>query len=145
MGLLHEACTVPGHHEAIMASLAIDYGLALCSNFTHAETARCILGEAGFTPHLKSIVISEEVGIRKPRREIFDRVFEALEVEARDVLHVGDNLVADVGGAAAAGMRTVWLTRRIADPDQALAAYDGPRPDFALEDLMDLPVLVARL
>ena len=31
------------------------------------------------------------------------------------------------------------------DPDAALANYDGPRPDFGLEDLMDLPVLAARL
>ena len=145
MGILYEACTVPAHHEAIMTSLAVDYALALCSNFTHAETARRILRDAELAQHLDAIVISEEMGIRKPRREIFDSVVVALDIEPRDILHVGDNLVADVAGAAAVGMRTVWLTRQVADPEKALDAYEGPRPDFALEDLMDLPVLVARL
>ena len=33
MGMLREAVTVPGHHEAVLAALAVDYPLALCSNF----------------------------------------------------------------------------------------------------------------
>jgi hypothetical protein len=33
----------------------------------------------------------------------------------------------------------------VRDPESELDRFDGPRPDFALEDLMDLPVLVARL
>ena len=43
-----------------------------------------------------------------------------------ELLHVGDNLVADIEGAATLGMRTVWLTRKVKDPDAALAAYEGP-------------------
>ena len=145
MGILREAVTIPRHHEAVLASLAIDYSLALCSNFSHSETALDVLREAGFDQHLSAIVISEDVGIRKPRVEIFEQVQAAFGFAANEILHVGDNLRADVGGAAALGMRTVWLTRCIADPEAALEKWDGPRPDFALDDLMDLPVLVARL
>ena len=145
MGILHRAVTVPPHHEAVLASLAVDYSLALCSNFSHARTAYKILREAGFDRHLTTIAISEEVGIRKPRREIFDRVRDSFGFEAHEILHVGDKLRADVGGAAASGMRTVWLTRCVRDPETLLERFDGPRPDFAIEDLMDLPVLVARL
>lgn len=145
MGVLYDACTVPEHHEAVLVSLAVDYPMALCSNFTHAETARAILRDANFEEHLTSVVISEELGIRKPRPEIFQAVVDALGCAPGELLHVGDNLRADVEGAAAVGLRTVWLTRKVADPDAALANYDGPRPDFALEDLMDLPVLAARL
>lgn len=145
MGALHAACSIPEHHENVLVSLAVERPLALCSNFSHAPTARAILDEARFSRHLASVVISEEHGFRKPRPEIFESVVEALDVPAASILHVGDNLVADVQGAALLGMQTVWLTRQIADPDAALAAYEGPLPDFALEDLMDLPVLVARL
>ena len=91
------------------------------------------------------MVISEEIGIRKPRREIFDAVARTLDLVPEEILHVGDNLNADVAGAAACGMRTVWLTRQVANPDAELEGYEGPRPEFALEDLIDLPVLVARL
>jgi hypothetical protein len=42
-------------------------------------------------------------------------------------------------------MRTVWLTRCVRDPDAQLEKATGPKPDFAIEDLIDLPVLVAKL
>ena len=145
MGALYEACTVPSHHENVLLALSLDYRMALCSNFTHAATARAVLRDARFDEHLSSVVISDEVGIRKPRAEIFQAVVDELGIPPEELLHVGDNLVADIEGAAALGMRTVWLTRKVKDPDAALAAYAGPPPDFALEDLMDLPVLVARL
>jgi FMN phosphatase YigB (HAD superfamily) len=145
MGALTGAVTVPSHHEAVLASLAVEYPLALCSNFTHAETARSILREARFEAHLPTVLISEEVGLRKPRREIFEAVVERLGLAPAEILHVGDDLRADVEGAASVGMQTVWITRQVADPERQMAEYDGPRPDFALEDLMDLPVLVARL
>ena len=145
MGMLRDAVSVPDLHEAVLAALAVDHRLALCSNFSHAATARAILDEAGFSDHLESVVISDEIGIRKPRPEIFEAVARSIECLPSEILHVGDSLKADVAGAAACGMRTVWVTRQIDDPDAQLEDYGGPRPDFALEDLADLPVLVARL
>ncbi len=145
MGILQDAVTVPGHHEAILTTLAVDYSLALCSNFSHAETARAVLRGARFDSYLSCIVISEEIGIRKPRSEIFEAVATSLGLAPAEILHVGDKLHADVAGAAAVGMRTCWLTRRVADPEGELERSDGPPPDFALEDLSDLPLLVARL
>lgn len=145
MGTLRSAVTTPAHHEPVLMNLASRFRLGLCSNFSDAATARAVIAEAGFLPHLRSLVISEEVGIRKPRPEIFESVARGLELEPREILHVGDSLKADVAGAAAVGMHTVWLTRRIRQPEEELARHAGPRPDFALEDLRDLPVLMARL
>lgn len=145
MGALFDACTTPTHHEAILASLAVDHRLALCSNFSHAPTARRVLAETGLDAHLSTVMISDEVGLRKPRSGIFQAVLDVLGLKPSEVLHVGDDLGADVAGAAALGIQTVWLTRRVADPEAALAEHTGPRPDFALDDLLDLPVLVARM
>ena len=108
-------------------------------------TALSILEESGLAGHFDAIAISDEVGFRKPRGEIFEAVVTSFGFAPNEILHVGDKLRADVAGAAAVGMRTVWLTRRVKDPERELADFDGPRPDFALEDLRDLPVLVARL
>jgi len=55
-----------------------------------------------------------------------------------------ERLGSAIAGARAIGMKTVWLTRRIRDPESLLAAARGPGPDVALDDLRDLPVLVAR-
>lgn len=145
MGALYAACTTPPHHEAVLMALSVNHKMGLCSNFSHAETARAILRDAEFDQHLDTIVISEEMGIRKPRPEIFEKVINDLGFAPDEILHVGDNLRADVEGAAAVGMRTVWITRQVKDPEAQMAAYDGPGPDFALENLMDLPVLAARL
>jgi FMN phosphatase YigB (HAD superfamily) len=145
MGMLRNAVSVPSHHESVLITLAVDYRLALCSNFSHAPTARAILAESGFDEHLTSVIVSDEIGIRKPRREIFEAVANSLDCAPDEILHVGDSLHADVAGAAEFGMRTVWLTRRVRDPEAELARFEGPRPDFSLEDLSDLPVLVARL
>lgn len=145
MASIREALTVPAHHESVLAALAIDHRLGLCSNFSHAETAREILDDSGLGRHLTGVVVSEEVGLRKPRSEIFAAAAESLGLTSEEILHVGDSLRADVAGAATSGMQTVWLTRRVRDPEAELADFDGPAPDFALEDLMDLPVLLARL
>lgn len=144
MSQLREAASTPAHHEAVLMSLATNYKLGVCSNFTHAESARAVLSEAGLDRHMSSIVISEEVGIRKPRAEIFEAMVDSLDVPAREILHVGDSLTADVAGAAGLGMHTLWLTRQIRDPEGEFARYAGPRPDVSIEDLMDLPVTVAR-
>jgi FMN phosphatase YigB (HAD superfamily) len=144
MGALRAAVTVPDHHEPVLRTLAAGFRLGLCSNFSDAATAKAVLAQAGFLPHLRSIVVSEEIGIRKPRPEIFESAAAGLGLEPREILHVGDSLKADVAGASAIGMRTVWLTRRIRQPEDDLARHTGPRPDFALDDLRDLPVLMAR-
>lgn len=144
MGALREAVTVPDHHEPVLTALARSHRIGLCSNFSDAGTARGVLAEAGFLPHLHSVVISEEIGIRKPRPEIFEAVAEGLGLAPREILHVGDSLAADVAGASAVGMKTVWLTRRIREPEAELARHAKVRPDFALDDLRDLPVLLAR-
>ena len=67
MGALQAAVTVPDHHEAVLVTLAARHRLGLCSNFSHGETARAVVAEAGFTPHLRAVLISDEVGISRER------------------------------------------------------------------------------
>lgn len=142
MGVLRGVVSVPEHHLEVLEGLGRRVRLGLCSNFTHSDTALAILGEAGFDGHLDAIAISDAVGFRKPRSEIFEAVLTDLGVEPEEVLHVGDSLRADVGGAQPLGIRTAWITRRIADPEEALRKHEGPRPDHAIRDLAELPSLL---
>ena len=142
MGLLREQVRVPAHHAPLLAELASVRSIGLCSNFSHSQTALGILEEAGLARHLTAVVISDAVGLRKPRSEIFDAVLGRLGVAPEQALHVGDSLRADVVGAAGLGMKTAWLTRRVKDPRAALEAYDGPAPDFTIRDLAELPDLL---
>lgn len=142
MGWIRALAETPVHHAGVLAELRRSARVGLCSNFTHAATARRILDEAGLAEHLDAVVISEDVGLRKPRREIFDALLDGLGSEPAETLHVGDNLDADVAGAAARGLRTAWLRRRVPDPEKALRSYQGPSPDFVLDDLAELPALL---
>ena len=77
-----------------------------------------------------------------PRPEIFESLLAMLGVAPAEAVHVGDNLDADVAGATAVGMRTVWITRCVPDPDAALARYTGPRPTWVVRDLAEIASLV---
>jgi FMN phosphatase YigB (HAD superfamily) len=142
MGVIRSSVRVPDHHAEVLRALRERARIGLCSNFTHAPTVYRILDEADLRTPLDAIAISVEVGFRKPRREMFERVLAGLSTEARHTLHVGDNLGSDVGGAAAVGMRTAWITRQVEDPEGLLAQHQGPRPDFVLADLRELVALV---
>ena len=142
MGKIKEVAETPAHHEEILRELAVRHRVGLCSNFSDAETAIAILDEAGLRPHFASLAISETVGIRKPRPEIFRHALEGLGVTPDEAVHVGDNLDADVRGATEVGMRTIWVHRRVRDKDAALDAYDGPPPTWIVDDLSAIPSLL---
>ncbi len=143
MGLFRSVSEAPPHHRDVLSALSRELRIGVCSNFSHTQTALDVLDEAGLRESLHAVVISEQNGYRKPRPEIFADVLEQLGTDPAETLHVGDSLVADVAGAAAARINTAWLTRRIPDPDAALSEYDGPKPEFVLADLAELVPLAS--
>jgi putative hydrolase of the HAD superfamily len=83
--------------------------LAIVAN-TWPEPPRLVrreLDELGVSPRVDTVVLSGEVGVRKPEPEIFERALTALGAAPAAALFVGDRLVDDVQGAAAAGLATV--------------------------------------
>jgi HAD superfamily hydrolase (TIGR01549 family) len=142
MGRLAQQVEVLPHHVEVLARLRERARLGVCSNFTHTPTARRVLERAGLLPLLDAVVVSEEVGFRKPRPEIFRAALTALGSAPEETLHVGDNLAADVGGAAGVGMPSAWITRRVADPVRALREHAGPPPPHRVHDLAELVALL---
>ena len=47
MGAIRERVTFPAHHAALLARLRGRVRLAVCSNFSHGETARAVLDAGG--------------------------------------------------------------------------------------------------
>jgi HAD superfamily hydrolase (TIGR01509 family) len=145
MDLLREEVAMPLHHLELLATLGQRVRVGVCSNFSHSRTATAILEDYGLDAHLATVVVSEDLGLRKPRREVFAAALDALGADPAETLHVGDDLCADVSGAAALGMRTVWITRRVRDPEELLARHRGPRPDYRIADLSELPGILDEL
>jgi HAD superfamily hydrolase (TIGR01509 family) len=88
---------------------------------------------------LDVMVLSEDVGARKPAPEIFLHACRALEVEPFDTMFVGDDLVTDVQGAANVGMTTAQALWFRADDTS------GIEPDFMAFTPMDVLNAVRRL
>jgi putative hydrolase of the HAD superfamily len=81
------------------------YRLFALSN-GNADLARCGLGDL-FAGH----ITARAAGAAKPDARIFALLSAAAGVEAHQVLHIGDDPLADVVGATQAGMQAVWLNR----------------------------------
>jgi HAD superfamily hydrolase (TIGR01509 family) len=142
MGELRKHVSFHPHHAEVLGRLRGRVKLAVCSNFSHSETARAVLADAGLLEHFDAVVISMDIGRRKPRPEIFRAALDSLGSAPEETLHVGDSLDADVAGSAALGIRPVWITRRVGDPDAALRSYSGAPPAHAIADLAELESLV---
>jgi putative hydrolase of the HAD superfamily len=85
---------------------------------TPGKVLRIILDRLGLAKHLLVQTFSDELGLRKPHREIFERTLNSLRVKPQEALHVGDMLDADVFGARAIGMRAIHFCHaRAADPN----------------------------
>jgi putative hydrolase of the HAD superfamily len=74
---------------------------------TPGKVLRIILDRLGMGKRLSVQTFSDEIGLRKPRREIFEKTLAELGVNPLEALHVGDTLAADVEGAQSIGMRAV--------------------------------------
>ena len=87
--------------------------------------------------HVSGLVTSEAVRSYKPHPEIFEAALARMGWRRERVIHVGDSLHSDVGGAAAAGLRSGWLNRahRIHD-------IGTSTPDYEFEDLGGLLAMV---
>ncbi|MBM4385774.1 MAG: HAD family hydrolase [Deltaproteobacteria bacterium] len=145
MGLLVGQVRHLAHHGDVLARLrARGVKLAVCSNFSHSQTALAILESARLRWHFDAILVSDAVGFLKPRPEIFRATLGALGSAPEETLHVGDSLSADIGGAAALGMRTAWITRRVAKTEEALAKHAGPKPDHVVSDLAEIADIAER-
>jgi putative hydrolase of the HAD superfamily len=131
---------IPGTHE-MLESLTGRYRLALVSNFTHPPAVERILARVGIEHFFEEILISGRLGRRKPHPAVFAELTRRLDLDPAEIVFVGDELQADIGGARGAGMRTVWMTYRqkLARPSPlnqflGMSEYAGEiRPDRVVE------------
>ncbi len=84
-------------------------------------------------------VEAEVVG--KPSQAFFDMALASLGLPAAEVLMVGDDIEADIGGAQAAGLRAVQVrTGKYSARDDA---HPSVTPDARLDSIADLPAWLA--
>lgn len=65
----------------------------------------------GLSGYFTEIISSEQAGVTKPDKRLFEYALKRLGVSAGESMMIGDNPSADIRGARSVGMRTAWLRR----------------------------------
>ena len=118
------------------------YRLGLVSNAADADDARALVERYQLDAWFEQVLISAEVGYRKPHPYIFQLALDHFASPPAQVVMVGDKLGADILGAKNMGLASVWITRR-AHRDDNLSHEDTIRPDAVIQALGELPELLA--
>jgi putative hydrolase of the HAD superfamily len=124
--------------RTIVGELSRKYMTGVVSNgFPDVQYAK--LETIGLKQDFSCIVLSEEIGIRKPDPGIFLHAASLLKVKPGECLYVGDSYANDVTGATNAGMAVCWFNR-----ERVEAANGDIQPDFTICDLEELTILLEK-
>lgn len=139
------AALIPGADTVVETLKRMGHVLVLVADGPVA-TFENVLKPRGLWQHFSHHVISERVGVHKPDPAMFRAALSAIglgEERAGDVVMVGNNLSRDIRGANRMGMTSVflkWSTLRSHIP-----VCDDEIPDHTIEQITDLPALIAKL
>jgi putative hydrolase of the HAD superfamily len=142
-----EVLRLPPDVLPVLDALAPRYTLGLLSNWYLPAPLHRSLEIFGIRGRLAAAVVSGEIGRVKPHRSAFEALLGPLGADPGECAFVGDNLHADIEGAAALGMRTVH-TREWLEDALGLDAHPGgasAAPDAVIDRLVDLPAALEAL
>ena len=77
-----------------------------------ASNGNADLTKIGLAHFFERTVAARHVGALKPDPAIFHKVIEGTDLQAADVVYVGDDPHLDVVGARGAGMHAIWIDRQ---------------------------------
>lgn len=94
--------------DEVLKYLKEKYCLAMITNGA-SERQKIRLENARLNHYFDEIIIGEEYGVMKPDKRIFYEMCRRLELRPEQCVYVGDKVEYDMKGAAAAGMKPVWI------------------------------------
>lgn len=99
------------------------------------------MAAARIEEYFSSVVYSEEAGVRKPHKAIFDLALQRANCTAEEALMIGDDWDADILGARNAGIDQVFYTateKRLAELHGGKSFRHNYVPTFTIETLQEL-------
>jgi len=140
--VIHNSCgqaitakVIKGAFEVLESLRKDGYKIAMIAN-AGSVGARNVIAACGLEDYFDTIVISEEVGIEKPAREIFEVALDKLKVKAENTIMVGNRIDTDIVGANRMGMRSVWFKWN--NRHEKTVASEEEEPDFVIKSLSEL-------
>jgi putative hydrolase of the HAD superfamily len=134
----HRHLVFPESH-AVLQQLRSRVKLGMITNGA-SDIQREKIEGSGLAGYFDAILVSGEEGFGKPKPEIFRLAIDRLGVDEASAVMVGDSLARDIAGAAAVGIRSVWVNRM-----GSKATDRFPAPDAEMSDLVGLPELLEKI
>ena len=100
-----------GTHSILQRLLDDGYNLGMITNGKTIGQNRKI-DALNIRKYFSHIIISEEVGIKKPEKEIFKMILDKYSIEPQQSVYIGDSPQNDILGASSAGMHAIWMSYR---------------------------------
>ncbi len=136
MGVITGAMRLPPEHRRLLDDLRGRFHLGILSNFDHAPPLLGLLEREGIAEWFAPVVISAEIGCRKPSARAFDAVLSRVPAPLESVLHVGDTWGADVEGACGIPIDVAWINLH------GEAVPPTPQATYVIENLGQLGPLL---
>jgi len=118
--------------------------LAIVSNSMSGWPKR-LLKKAKIDHLFDLILISGEVGVRKPSPLIFRIAMNLLDLLPEEILFIGDSLTEDVRGAINVGMRVIWIAKN----RKSGACYNYPTKIvtrvYKASNILEIPTLIEKI
>ncbi len=122
--------------KRILKTISADYKLGLVTNFTYAPVIHAGLRKLDINQFFNAILISDEVGWRKPHPKIFNEALKRLRVSADETVYVGDSPLEDIKGAKATGMKTIFVSSQFYTLRNLNESQQ--KPDMITKDICEL-------
>jgi HAD superfamily hydrolase (TIGR01662 family) len=122
--------------DRLLAQLPKHVKIGLVSNFTYAPVIYAALRKLRINKFFNSVLVSQDVGWRKPNPNIFHEALKRLGVKADETVYVGDSPLEDIGGAARTGMKTVFVPSQFYSLENMYEA--GDKPDLIVANICEL-------
>lgn len=117
--------------------------LTICANSQHPRAVRSALETLKYTGLFEKVILSGEVGMRKPNQAMADMIRKDYPAyNSYEMCMIGDMLDRDILCGSKANMRTLWFVRKPFDPQQNYSKLTEVRPDFMFTQYRQLPALV---
>lgn len=117
--------------QSVLSHLADRYTLVVVSNGGAGQRTK--LENAGLCKFFADVYVSAEARTRKPAVTMFHRAAKNLGLPHARILHIGDDPIADIAGAQAAGLGTCWVGSDRCYPPAA------PKPTFQVRHVTEIP------
>lgn len=134
---------VPKMLEVIKTLAKNRYHMGILSNAADTDEVHRLLKRFNLFEYFDPIIVSADVGFRKPDRRIFEAFLAHWDLDPGQIVMVGDTLDADIAGARQVGMHHIWIRRNA--HMQAATVDLKVTADIIADSLSQVPVLIRKL